>query len=61
MIVVNTGRITDKTYFWTAKPLPPRSVPAEAVREKMMLEVDLRYVQRVVRVTKEEYCRHMYE
>lgn len=61
LILVSVRSITDKVYFWTEKPLPPRSIPREAVKEGMMLDVDLRYVKQVKRLTKEEYCRHMYE
>lgn len=60
-IIINYRKFNEKVYFWTEKPIPPRLIPREAVREKMMLAVDLQYVQQVKRLTKEEYCKYMDE
>lgn len=60
-IVVRHHKIEEVTYFWTAEPASPRTVPRLAVREKFLSDVDRRYVSEVQLVTREEYCRHMWE
>lgn len=60
-IIIVYRKFNEKVYFWTDKPIPPRQIPNQAVLEKMMLNVDLRYVQQVKRLTKEEYLQHMNE
>lgn len=53
--------VTEIVYFWTDKPLGPAMIAREAVREKMMIDVWLPYVDQVCRITKEEYFDHMWE
>lgn len=59
--MINHRKFNEKVYFWTDRSTPPRLIPKEAVAEKMMLAVDLRYVQQVKRLTREEYLKHMDE
>lgn len=54
-------KIYDYTYLWTEKPLSPREIPLEAVKQKMLLDVFLSNVDQVRIITKEEYLVHMWE
>lgn len=48
-------------YFWTDKPLAPSMIAREAVKEKMLIDVWLPYVDQTCRITKEEYFEYMLE
>lgn len=48
-------------YFWTDKPLTPERVAAEAVCQKMIIDVEQHIIDRVHLITKEEYYTYMNE
>jgi len=48
-------------YIWTDKPLTPEGIPAEAVKQKMLIDTFLQKVDQVRMITKEEYFTHMWE